>query len=336
MRWTTPETSKPAATEYLPQNASAGGDLSVKNSGDITSSNWGVFAFTPRNESRIMIENAGAITTTGPNTVAHGIFADTTGIGSTINLDNGGPIATEGDSANGIFARTSNSSSSIVLSNTGDIATAGAHAQGIAVVSGGNDSAITIDNFGDIVAGSYGISASSSGTNSPVTVTSNGFIDPDVGMVLTTSGPNSPISANNAGTIEGTHLGLLAVTLGEGSPVSFSNSGKVTSTGDGTPFSFTQGSVSLSAYSTAVAIVTNAPNSNIFVENKGTIAGLGLNGIGIYTLASAAGSTTKIVNTGSVVGDLAALVLDGPGTATILNSGDISSASQLAFGVYGG
>ena len=203
-------------------------------------------------------------------------------------------------------------------------------------MSGGNDSAITIDNFGDIVAGSYGIGASSSGTNSPVTVTSNGFIDPDVGMVLTTSGPNSPISANNAGTIEGTHLGLLAVTLGEGSPVSFSNSGKVTSTGDGTPFSFTQGSVSLSAYSTAVAIVTNAPNSNILVENKGTIAGLGLNGVGIYALASAAGSTTKIVNTGSVVGDLAALVLDGPGTATILNSGDISSASQLAFGVYGG
>ena len=318
------------------QNASDGGDLAIRNSGTITSSNWGVFAFTPRNESRIMIENAGAITTTGPNTVAHGIFADTTGIGSTINLDNGGPIATEGDSANGIFARTSNSSSSIVLSNTGDIATAGVHAQGIAVVSGGNDSPITIDNIGDIAAGSYGISASSSGANSPVTVTSDGFIDPDVGMVLTTSGPNSPISANNAGTIEGTHLGLLAVTLGEGSPVSFSNSGKVTSTGDGTPFSFTQGSVSLSAYSTAVAIVTNAPSSNIFVENKGTIAALGLNGIGIYALASAAGSTTKIVNTGSVVGDLAALVLDGPGTATILNSGEISSASQLAFGVYGG
>ena len=318
------------------QNASSGGDLSVKNSGDVTSSDMGVFAFTPRDESRITIENAGAITTTGPNTVAHGIFADTTGIGASIDLQNNGPIATNGDSANGIFARTSNSNSSIALSNTRDIATAGIHAQGIAVVSGGDDSAITIGNFGDIAAGSYGISGSSSGTNSPVTVTSNGFIDPDVGMALTTSGPNSPISADNAGTIEGTHLGLLAVTLGEGSPVSFSNSGNVTSTGDGTPFTFTQGSVSLSAYSTAVAILTNAPDSNIVVENKGTIAGLGVNGVGIYALASAAGSTTKIVNTGSIVGDLAALVLDGPGTATILNSGDISSASQLAFGVYGG
>ena len=63
------------------ENASAGGDLSVKNSGDITSSDMGVFAFTPRNDSRIEIENAGAITVTGPSNTAHGIYAETTGIG---------------------------------------------------------------------------------------------------------------------------------------------------------------------------------------------------------------------------------------------------------------
>ncbi len=220
--------------------------------------------------------------------------------------------------------------------NTGDIATAGDHAHGIAVISGGNDSAIMIDNFGDIVAGSYGISAASSGANSPISVTSNGLIDPDIGMVLTTSGPNSPIAAENAGTIEGTHMGFLALTLGDGSPISFSNSGKVTSTGDGTPFVFTQGIVSVSAYSTAVALVTNAPGSNILIENKGTISGLGSNGIGISTLAAAAGSTTKIVNKGSLYGGFAALLSEGPGATTILNTGDISSGSLLALGVYHG
>ena len=317
------------------ENASAGGDLSVKNRGGITSSDWGIFAFTPRNDSRITIENAGSITVTGPSDTGHGILADTTGIGATIELDNSGPISTKGTSANGIFARTSNADSSIALLNTGDIATAGGHAHGIAVESGGNDSAITIDNVGDILAGSYGISASSSGANSPVTVTNSGFVDPDIGMVLTTSGPNSPISADNAGTIEGTQLGLVAVTLGEGSPVSFSNSGKISSTGDDTPFSFTQGSVNLSAYSTAIAIVTNASSSNIFVENKGSIAGLGIKGVGIYTRAPL-GSTTRIDNSGSLYGALGALVLDGPGTATIVNSGEISSGSQLAFGVFGG
>ena len=318
------------------QNASSGGDLSVKNSGDLTSSDMGIFAFTPRNDNQITIENAGAITVTGPSSAAHGIFADTTGIGTSINLENSGSVATKGDAANGIFARTSNASSSILLSNTGDVATAGTHAQGIAVVSGGNDSAITIDNFGDIVAGSYGISASSSGINSPVTVTSNGFIDPDVGMVFTTSGANSPVAVDNTGTIEGTHLGLLAITLGEGSPVSFSNSGNVTSTGNGTPFSFNQGSVSLSAYSTAVDIVTNAPSSNILIENKGAITGLGSNGVGISTLAAAAGSATKIVNEGSLYGSFAALLSEGPGTTTILNAGDVSSGSFLALGIYNG
>ena len=193
-----------------------------------------------------------------------------------------------------------------------------------------------IDNFGDIVAGSYGISAASSGANSPISVTSNGLIDPDIGMVLTTSGPNSAIAAENVGTIEGTHMGFLALTLGDGSPISFSNSGKVISTGDGTPFVFSQGVVSISAYSTAVALVTNAPGSNILIENKGTISGLGSNGIGISTLAAAAGSTTKIINEGSLYGGFAALLSEGPGATTILNTGDISSGSLLALGVYHG
>ena len=318
------------------ENASAGGDLSVKNSGDITSSDMGIFAFTPRNDSQLELDNAGAITVTGPSNTAHGIYAETTGIGGTLNLTNSGPISTVGNSANGIYVRTSNVGSSIALTNAGDIAAAGVFADGIAAVSTGTDSAIGIDNNGDIFAGSYGISAASAGANSPITVTSKGLIDPDVGMVLTTSGANSAIAVDNAGTIEGTHIGLLAITLGLGSPISFTNSGEVTSTGDGAPFAFTQGAVSVSAYSTAVDLVTNAANSNILVENIGTISALGGNGVGISTLAAAAGSTTKIVNEGSLYGGLAALLSGGPGTTTILNTGNISSGSFLALGVYGG
>ena len=301
---------------------------------------------------------------TGPADSADGILATTTGIAGELKLENSGDIRTKGDSARGIAARTSNVMSFITLKNSGDIITAGPLAPGISATTFGstspvsidnsgnisaqgladgisaesNDvgSPITINNVGDILTGNAGIHAISSGASSPISLTNSGFIDPVVGMLLVTNGPNSPIAIDNTGTVEGTNLGIGAFTLGEGSAISLTNSGKVTSTGGDVPFVFTQSGLSFSAYSAAIAAATNAAGGNITIQNFATLEGLGSNGIGISTLATAAGSKTKILNTGSIHGSYGGIFADSAGGTEITNAGDIAADSGPAINVYGG
>ena len=346
------------------ETASTGGDLSIKNSGDIASNYIGILAFTPRDESHLTLNNAGAITVTSNAETAHGIVAETTGIGGVLNLENSGAITTKGTSAHGILVHTDHTDSSIALKNSGDILTTGpladaitaaslssnsgisidnsgdiftaGRANGITAESAGAASAITIDNLGDIVAGTFGIRAVSSGINSPITVTSGGLIDPDIGLQLVTLGPGSPIAVESAATIEGTHLGIDAFSLGEGSPVSITNSGTVTSTGGNVPFVFAQGGLNFAVFSAAIGIGTNAAGNNILIDNNGTLQGRGVDGIGIYALAAASGGTTKIINARSIYGGFAAILSDSAGGTEIVNSGDVSAGSFFAVGVYGG
>ena len=120
--------------------------------------------------------------------------------------------------------------------------------------------------------------------------------------------------------------------------MSFSNGGNVTSTGDGTPFRFhPRQRQSFGLQHSRCHRDEHADQQHFHREQGHDLPVRALNVIGIYNarIGRAEHDEDREPPVASL-GDLAAFMVDGPALPTILNSGDISSGSQLALGVYGG
>jgi len=309
------------------------GDITINNSGAIEAGSHGIHAgcyYFPVScpSGNITINNSGAI-----EAGEYGIVAKTA-YGGDVVIKNSGKISA---TYIGITARTafgvgfgSGDNSPLTITNSGDI-TAGL--VGIAANTGfyylsayANNSPITITNSAKITAGVFGIYAGTGGDGSSISITNSGDIDPSVGVRAFTFGFNSPITIDNKGTIDATFLGINAGTYGPNSPITIVNSGRVTSASAG-----------FYSPSTAINAVTRYSNSDVVIDNSGTVEGRGAYGKGVFAVAAGPNSRILITNSGSVYGGYAAIYAIGYIGTKIVNTGDISAGpnSQLAISVLG-
>ncbi len=306
------------------------GDITINNGGPIVAGYHGIHAGCEHSASctsgDIAITNSGSI-----KAGDQGILAGT-GYGGDITINNSGKITA---AYIGIAARTaygfgSGDNSPLTINNTADI-TAGF--AGIATSTGfpmdpsyGTNSPITITNSAKITAGIYGIYAGTGGDGSSISITNSGDIDPFVGIYALTFGNNARIAIDNKGTIDATYLGIEADTYGPNSSITIVNSGRVTAA-----------STSYYGPSTAINAKTRYSNSDVVIDNSGTVEGRGAYGFGVYAVAAGPNSRILITNSGSVYGGYAAIYAIGYTGTKIVNTGDISAGpnSQLAISVYG-
>jgi outer membrane autotransporter protein len=161
---------------------------------------------------------------TSNGTSPDAINLSTTGVGSFIDLYNGGVLTAADD---GIDTSTTDADSFITIENVGDI-TAGTF--GLDATTAGVNSGIVIDNDGDIVAAlndptvppsaADGIYAFTSGGNSPIAIQNSGDI--------TVYGAFVPLPPPDQAYSAGVYDGVYAVSVGGNSGITVVNSGDIT------------------------------------------------------------------------------------------------------------
>ena len=163
------------------------GDVDVLNRGNLTTEGdeaFGIFASLGVNDNDLTVENVSRIRTRGD--IAHGIVALTSGINHDVDIMNRGDILTFGRQADGILVEV-DSATNVVVRNTGRILTRGDE--------------------------SFGINASASGVQSPLTVINAGEIDAHdneaIGMFINALGPSSPVRIENSGSVTAGFAGIL-------------------------------------------------------------------------------------------------------------------------------
>jgi len=291
----------------------AGSPVSVTNTGDIDLQEEGVAisAITYGDNSNVYVFNSGAL-----SGGRYGIFGRTGAADSRVDIVNSGDIwaiSTQPDPAIGIGALTNEPDSPIGIANSGSIwATSSINdALGIRARTNLADSPVMITNSAPIWVNApqddaRGISAETDGANSPISIHNSGDIwatggDESFGInaEVDDDADNSPVSIVNSANIRtagNIAIGIRAETESAESPISIANSGNVQATG---------------SYAAAgIVALSDLPSSPVTIHNSGSLFAEGPNSFGIY-----AGSN---------------------GGTTIVNSGDIGAASNLAISIQYG
>jgi len=236
-----------------------------------------------------------------------------------------------------IQLQTGLTSNAISVNNSGVLTAtnAGGYGFGIFTMADGNYSLTNIDNSGAITANADqagAIVGSSSGDDSPLSITNNGDLSADAGNDALaargyTSGANSAVTITNTGDAtvagDGNAFGLSGQTVGSGSPVSIVNYGDIAATSD-------------SGYSAGIFAGSYA--SEVSIENSGNLAAkAGVQAMSIFV--QTAGGSVNIVNSGDLTASargnagvgIFAQTYGSDGRVAIHNAGVISVNSPGAY-----
>jgi outer membrane autotransporter protein len=256
----------------------------------------GIPAIPAATTGDVSVTNSGAITTSGGGsaaTASHGIFLSTQSIGTgtsgNITLVNGagGNVTTTGDFSNAILATTASSNGAagnIKVGNAANLQASGANADGIsAAVTGVTGGAIEIENSGSVMSmQAAGVAATTSGGGTTVAVTnaSGGSISGATGVDVGTNFTATQV--NNAGMIAGAATDGVRVLSGGGTIVNDGANAHIHGQING----------------------VNLPNGGTLVNTSGTIDGgevgvLGSNGVAVSNSGTITGSGGNAVQFGT-------------------------------------
>lgn len=249
----------------------------------------GIFADTSGANSGIDLTNRAAITTQGDG--ARAIEAATNNVNSPITILNWGAISTQGNSADGMDVDTSDVNGPITISNWGAISTQGIQAEGFNLGTSGDGSWVTFTNWGTITTlgdNSEAISMDVAGVRSPITITNWAAITTQgpgaEGIDVGTSEIDSPITITNNAMITtrgDTAQAIQAETSDSRSPITITNQGVLSTLG---------------FMSHGIEAATDRDNSPLMVENRGAISTTGISGFGILTQTDGDNSPITITN----------------------------------------
>ena len=208
-----------------------GSNLRIENSGSLATEGMdavGILATSNAFLGDVDVFNRGSLTTEGDE--AFGIFASLAVNDNDLMVENVSRIRTRGDLAHGIVATTAGINHDVDVINRGDILTFGRQADGI-VVEAGSATSVVVRNSGRIFTRgdeSFGINATASGVQSPLTIINSGEIeahdDEAIGIFINALGPSSPVRIDNSGSVTAGFAGILA----SGETVTIENSGTIT------------------------------------------------------------------------------------------------------------
>ena len=311
-------------------------DVILGNAGMITGGTIGVTstlgAVTITSNTGTILGGSSGVSSTNGVTITNNtngmISGATFGIASsgsgTVNVTNsGGTISATGVAG---VAVSSGGTGVINLSNTGSITSTGVAIQSI------NSTDINITSNSGMIAGTTsGVTAQNS-ANPGATVTINNVMN---GTIQGT-GANSNAISDNTGTINLTNSGMVTTAANGngtvvGGTVNVTNNmgGTISSTNAtfGTIFSNGAAMVGNSGNITSVGTFAIAATTSLDVNNSGgNITGTGAGSLGILNN----GTTTTVMNTGTISGVVNGINTNNSGATTITNSGAISNSSTSA------
>ena len=260
--------------------------------------------------------SAGDIATTGDSGI--GLYAWTSGLGSSVAQMDGGTITTGGAEAYGLFSLITNATSTATASATlsaGDIATTGDNGIGLYARTAGLGSSVAQMDGGTVTTGralGYGLLSQITNTTSTATATAT-------------------LTAGDIATTGFAARGLFAANSGLGSAVAQMDGGTVT-TGGAEAYGLLSNINNATSTATASATLS-----------AGDIATTGDIGYGVYALTNGLGTSVAqmdggTVNTGgrSAFG-LFSLITNATSTATAsatLSAGDIATTGYRGYGLY--
>jgi len=247
-----------------------GGDTNIVNIGDITTRGNGadgIYAETLRDDGDITVRNTGNVTAGGS-----GLYAKT--IRGDVGISHNGDIQTTGDSSFGIFGESGGGD--VVISSTGGITSTAGSVVGISGTSIGGE--LSISSNGDLnLAGavSSGIAALS---GNDLRIVSSGDIDADSGISATSFFGKVEIASNGDITSSAANsTGIFAVASNGG--IEIASDGDITTTGassTGVLAIAPLGGISVSSRGNITSggsgIEANATFGNVNIENTGNIA----------------------------------------------------------------
>lgn len=304
-------------------NPDNGGTIQLSNAATINSGYIGVGAFTYGSGGDITIQNSGAITSgNGGDDGSDGIKAVANGSDSTLSVTNSGNIDTTAGGANSIGIEAINgplftgSNLQISVKNTGDITT-GADSEGIFARSGGTGSTVTVDNSGNIQTGSSasltgsssGIFADVDGDNTLASVTNSGTIDTIGASAAGISAIANFYNGNGGSVIVDNKAGGTITTTGAGAYGIFAQAGKSGGNADNDGTVQITNAATVSAGYMGVAGFTYGTGGNITIDNSGNIT-------------SGTGGAAKSTGIKALIGSLA-----GDGTITVTNTGNVDTSA---------
>ena len=268
--------------------ASSQGTIDVDSVGNLDAGGYGIYAVN-QGSNNVTVDSTGNIDSTN-----RGIHAQSaTGL---VTVVSNGNVTSDSDA---IFVQNSGASP-VTVTSVGNLS-AGAAGDGIYAFSA--TGVVTVNSTGDVEAGSDGIYARSTGSNT-VSVTSNGGITAGTGYGIYGYAATGIVTINSTGAISSGDHGIYALNLGY-SPVSVTQVGNIDSDATGIRATSTSGAVS--------------------VDNEGDIDA-GTDGIYASTLGA---NLVSIVNDGNIdAGGYGIFGSSSAGAVTIGNEGNIVSTGD--------
>lgn len=311
--------------------ATASGTTTIKNSGNITTTNTSASAIRhdiTYNGQGVEITNTGDLTTSGASANAVTVYATDANVTDsgkiTVNLD-GGSIKTTGESAHGVYIQTKAQQGDIEVNLTDtDISLDGYNSDGIGIFQTNTtqqtDTDITVTTSGGSIT-TLGNPTGNGGTNYGIVVYQNGNADGN-------------ITINNNGTDITTKLGLN--NLANGSDAIYAGfRSNASATGDVKVIN--TGALSTQGTNSVGIRAINDGSGNVDVKHNASITTNGASSHGIYTSATTGDTVIKVgadshitTNNYDAIGIYANS--SGGGLIDIYNAGEISTLDTSSSG----